>query len=1067
MRIRAGLLSCLFLGFPAISLAEPKPTPEAIEFFEKKIRPLFAEHCYSCHGEKKQEASLRLDRQKDLVKGGDMGPVIKPGDPAKSSLIAAIQYQGDVQMPPKKKMAPAEIELIVQWVKMGAPYPEDTASVANAGDPSKTHWAFQPLRMVNPPADKGDLTHPIDRFVQEKLDAAKLKMSPPADKRALLRRITYDLTGLLPTQSEIDAFLADKSPNAYEKVLDRLLASPHYGEHQARHWMDLARYSDTKGYVFEEDRNYPYAYTYRDWLIRSFNADMPYSEFVINQLAADRHSKDNPANLAAMGFLTVGRRFLNNQADIIDDRLDVTFRTFQGLTVTCARCHDHKFDPIPIKDYYSLYGVFASSVEPKDLPLIEAQKDTPELRAFQEELKKREDTERDTLEKTKAEYKTKLRQPASLSSYLLTAADPRSADKAQAGALAGERKLIVIVLERWRNYLLTGAGKSNPVFVPFHALAKIPEKEFAAKWSETLSKLKPSEAHPEIVASLQAKRPATFKDVCDLYGEKLASPGKDEKLAAILGAGGPLDIDERQYMRIFNVREQQGIRALRRKVEEWKAKSPVAPPRAMVMVDGNPVQPVVFLRGNPNNRGPQIPRQYLGIIAGPERKPFTDGSGRLEMAKAIADPKNPLTSRVMVNRVWVHLFGQGIVRTPSDFGVRSDLPTHPEMLDWLARSFDQSKGSIKQLHKLIMMSKTYQQSSARTPEITKLDPENRLLSHMNRKRMTFEGLRDNLLQASGKLDGTVGGKSVDLFKEPVTTRRAVYGFIDRQNLPGTFRSFDVALPDTHAPQRFVTTVPQQALFLMNSPFVLEQAKSLSVRIVGKNDAERIQSLYQLGLGRAATAEELAIAGEFLSDSNNVAQFESSPVWHYGSAKYNGASKRVEQFAPLPFNNGSAWQGSKTLPDAKLGWCSLNSNGGHPGRDLAVVRRWVAPVDGTISIQGSLNHPAKVGDGVRGLVVSSQGKVLGQWEAKGNVVETTVASTPVKKGETIDFVTECKQDENSDSFQWAPQVKLLSQFGDKSYDAAKEFNKAPGSGGLVPMEQLAQVILLSNEFAFID
>jgi hypothetical protein len=316
---------------------------------------------------------------------------------------------------------------------------------------------------------------------------------------------------------------------------------------------------------------------------------------------------------------------------------------------------------------------------------------------------------------------------------------------------------------------------------------------------------------------------------------------------------------------VLSVKEQEQVRALRRKADEWRAKSPVAPARAMVMNEGSPTQPVVFLRGNPNNRGPQVPRQFPEVIAGPARKPFSDGSGRLEMARIIADPKNPLTARVMVNRVWGHLFGQSLVRTPSDFGIRSDPPTHPELLDWLASRFIESGWSVKKLHRLIVLSATYRQSSIASQSLVKLDPENRLLGRMTRKRLTFEGLRDDLLQTAGRLDETVGGRSVDLFKEPFSTRRAVYGFIDRQNLPGTFRSFDLALPDTHAPQRFTTTVPQQALFLMNSPFVIEQAKALAARTKQMEPAKRVDELYRLTFARKPTEDESTAALAFIKE----------------------------------------------------------------------------------------------------------------------------------------------------------------------------------------------------------
>src|SRR5262249_48633782 len=357
MRLRA-LLTTFFATIPAFA-GGAKPSPEAIEFFEKKVRPVFAEHCYERHGEKKQWAGLRLDSRAGMEKATEDGPVVVRGEPDKSPLIKAVRHGGEVKMPPKKSLPPEAVEALAAWVKLGAPYPEETTGPK----PGTSHWAFQPVKARVPRTTNATVSHPVDQFLQAKLEAKGLGLSPAADKRTLIRRLSTDLTGLLPTPEEIEAFVSDPAPDAYERLVDRLLDSALYGEHQARHWMDLARYSDTKGYVFTEDRNYPFAYTYRDWLIRSFNADLPYHPFIVYQLAADRLVKDDKSNLAAMGFLTVGRRFLNNQPDIIDDRLDATFRTFQGLTVTCARCHDHKFDPIPTRDYYSLYGVFASSEE--------------------------------------------------------------------------------------------------------------------------------------------------------------------------------------------------------------------------------------------------------------------------------------------------------------------------------------------------------------------------------------------------------------------------------------------------------------------------------------------------------------------------------------------------------------------------------------------------------------------------------------------------------------------------------------------------------------------------------
>jgi hypothetical protein len=713
----------------------PSITVQQAEFFETRVRPVHAEKCYSCHSAEKQRGGLRLDSRPNLLKGTEDGPVIVPGQPDKSPLIRAIGQSGEIKMPPKGRLAQQAIDDLTTWVKMGAPWPENALAgrptIAAHGAAAQKHWAFQPVRQPQVPHVEHEtwVATPVDAFILAHLEARGLGPAAAADRRTLLRRATFDLIGLPPTAEEIEAFEADPSPDAFARVVDRLLASPRYGERWARHWLDVARYADTKGYVFTEERRFPYAYTYRDYVIRAFNQDLPYDQFILQQLAADGLALgDDTAPLAAMGFLTLGRRFLNNVHDIIDDRIDVVCRGLMGLTVACARCHDHKYDPIPQKDYYSLYGVFASSMEPKDLPLVGVPENTPAYLAYEKELKARE-------------------------------------------------------------------------------LA--------------VSKFK--EAHKTELASRNRK----FRDE---------------------------------------------LKNLQKKVDQLNATAPAAPPRAMVLQDtSNPVTPHVFLRGNPNNPGPAVPRQFLEILAGDNRQPFKQGSGRLELARAIATKDNPLTARVLVNRVWLHHFGAGLVRTPSDFGLRSDAPTHPELLDYLAWRFVDDGWSIKKLHRLIMLSRVYQQTSVPTLQAVQVDPENRLLAVMNRRRLEFEGLRDALLAVSGKLDGTPGGRAVDLFTTPFTGRRTVYGFIDRQNLPGVLRTFDFASPDSSTAQRYLTTVPQQALFLMNSPFVMEQARSLVARTEITSCAEpesRIQQLYRLVYGRAAEREEVGLALRFLEGAGS-------------------------------------------------------------------------------------------------------------------------------------------------------------------------------------------------------
>jgi mono/diheme cytochrome c family protein len=700
----------------------------ADEFFESKVRPVLAENCFKCHGPEKQKGGLRLDSRAGLLKGADGEPVVVPGDPDKSPLIRAVRHDGETKMPPKAKLPAPAIDALTAWVKMGAPWPETAAAkTSSVAEARARHWSFQPVRRPPLPAvRRPDWTKTaLDSFVLARLEEQGLQPAPAADRRTLIRRASLDLTGLPPAPDEVEAFVNDPAPDAWEKVIDRLLASPRYGERWGRHWLDVARYADTKGYVFEEERRYPFAYTYRDYVIRAFNEDLPYDRFVVEQVAADKLPPgDDKGPLAAMGFLTLGRRFLNSAPDIIDDRIDVVMRGLQGMTVGCARCHDHKFDPIPMRDYYSLYGVFASSLEPKDLPVLATPEPTPAYLAYEKEL-------------------TALKQAVT---------------------------------------------------------------DFEEKNKDELQ-----------------KRNRKFRDE---------------------------------------------LRKLQRKVDALKVTHPGAPPQAMVLVDApQPVQPVVFLRGNPNNRGPAVPRQFLEVLSGDARRPFSDGSGRLELARAIASRDNPLTARVMVNRVWLHHFGQGLVRTPGDFGLRGEPPTHPELLDYLAWYFMEEGWSVKKLHRLILLSATYQQGSEPSqPEARARDVDNRLLSHQNRQRLDFEALRDSLLWASGRLDLKAGGAPVEITTAPFAARRSVYGFIDRQNLPGLFRTFDLASPDSSTPQRHTTTVPQQALFLMNGPFVVEQARALA----GRPDVtarlapeERIAYLYRLLYGRPPGADEMALGKRFV------------------------------------------------------------------------------------------------------------------------------------------------------------------------------------------------------------
>jgi mono/diheme cytochrome c family protein len=874
----------------AASARADKPTPQAVEFFEKSVRPVLVEKCVSCHGPKSKRGGLRLDSRKAMLEGGDTGPAIVAGQPDKSLLIQAVRREGELKMPPKGKdpLTRAEIDALAAWVKMGAPWPEGESkpAVSSAEEARKNHWSFRP---VNRPAvpDVSANEWPrnvVDRFVLARLEAKKLAPSAEADRRTLIRRVTFDLTGLPPTPEEVDAFVNDKSPDVYERLIDRLLSSPAYGERWGRHWLDVARYADTKGYVFTEERRFPYAYTYRDYAVRSFNEDLPYDRFVLEQLAADLLPLgEDRRPMAAMGFLTLGRRFLNNVHDVIDDRIDVTSRGLMGLTVTCARCHDHKYDPIPTRDYYSLHGVFASSTEPRELPLLERLDDSKGPTPFQTELNARQAKVDAYLKETHAELLPKFR--ASVGEYLVAT---RRGDFTERNSRA--------MAQRWREYL-NNAGKSHhPVFAPYFAFVALPSDQFATKAAEVARKVaanddskKPINAvvakafagkAPESLADVTKRYGAIFKDVDDRWQqalkdaaakkqpapEKLPDADAEAVRQILYGPGSPANVPLAEIERHFNRAQRDKLTALRKQVDQWRATSPDAPPRAMILAEnGTPAAARVLVRGNPGNPGVAVPRQFLEVLS-PGRKPFTKGSGRLELAQAIASKDNPLTARVMVNRLWMLHFGKGIVTTPGDFGSRGEPPTHPELLDWLATEFVESGWSVKHLHRLMLLSATYRQLSEENDKGAAIDPENSLLWRMNRRRLEFEPLRDALLAAADRLDRRIGGKAVEIAASPYVPRRSIYGFIDRQNLPGVFRTFDLASPDSSTPQRHSTTVPQQALFLMNGPFAIEQAKAFAARpdvVAQKTDEAKVKRLYQIAYGRYPDADEMELALKFV------------------------------------------------------------------------------------------------------------------------------------------------------------------------------------------------------------
>ena len=1092
-----GLMAC-FCGRVA-KAAAPPPTKEGIDFFEKKIRPVLVQHCYECHSEEKKKikGKLRLDDYESMLKGGESKkPSVVPGDPDKSLLIFSMTYTDKdtdehdaLLMPPPKNGKPQKLpDSIIndfrEWIKMGAPYPQKSAQSQAAPAAVREHWAFVNPR--DPPVpqvrDVSWIVSPIDNFVLAKLEEKNLHPTRPADKRALIRRAYYDLIGLPPTIQEVEAFEADASSDAFAKVVDHLLSSPHYGERWGRYWLDIARYSDTKGYVFEEERRYPYAYTYRDWVIRAFNDDLPYDRFLIDQIAADKldlHG-DNAA-LAAEGFLTLGRRFLNNLPDIIDDRMDVVFRGTMALTVGCARCHDHKFDPIPTKDYYALYAIFANSPEAKDPPELGKPHETEAYHRFTEELNKRRAALDGFINKKLEEVTDSFKAPTQLAAYLLAAqfdAPPQDA------GYPSPQKLYPRIVGRWKSLLAKAAAAHDPVFSAWRAYAAVPRNEFAANAREVTEKLlshSEEPVNPFVAQAFADQAPTSMNEVADGYARLLNQYDSDdhreyeaeEQLRQVLRSpDAPIRLTAPELSHFLKLEDHHEWVRLRTAVDQLKVTDPGAPPRPMSLQDVQTVsEQRVFIRGNPANEGDIVKSHFLTLLAGPDPEPYSEGSGRLELARAIADKHNPLTARVMVNRVWLHHFGKGLVGTASDFGMRSEPPTHPELLDWLAIRFMEGGWSIKNLHRLIMLSATYQQGSDADPATTKLDPDNALLSHFNRRRLDWEATRDSLLIAGGRLDSTMFGRPVDFLS---STRRTIYGFIDRQNLPGVMRSFDFASPDTTSAQRFTTTVPQQALFLMNSPFAVEQAQHLVQRpeVASETDpSRRIAQLYRIAFDRTPTPDELTLGARFVATAESTNH--RTVVWQYGYGELDQTTHRTARFTPLPHFTGEAYQGGEKLPDPKLGWVTLNARGGHPGNDQkhAAIRRWVSPIDGIVSISGMISHKQTEGDGVRAHVVSSRLGELASWNVFHMNAGTNLDGVEVKRGDTIDFIVDCRDSVLDDSFEWAPVIKSAApqaagNDGPLEWSAATGFT-APEPQRLDVWVRYAQALLESNEFVFID
>jgi hypothetical protein len=948
-RLAGSFLTFLWLVL-GVGLGSAAAQDVAEDFFETKIRPILLAKCVECHGPDQQEGGLRLDTRAHLLQGGGSGPAILEANAAESLLLKAVSYQHEeLQMPPDGPLAADTVAALQHWVSAGAPWPESVAMgsplEARLLQDRERHWAFQPLQRSNP-ADWTTGPHPIDQRIAQKLREQGLEANPPAEDRTLVRRLYLTLIGLPPTPAELDAYLADTRPDRWSHLIDDLLARPQYGERWARHWLDVARYADTQGYAFAKDRSYPHAYTYRDYVVRAFNADLPYDQFVLQQLAADQLDLgDDLSPLAALGFITVGRRFIDHN-DTLDDRIDAVTRGLLGLTVSCARCHDHKYDAVSAADYYALYGVLASSPDVEVKPPIGPKHEVEALQAYEVKLREIQGRLDGFLDAQVAA--TKQHTIDRLPDYFLAAHQPPAGmdlENRDRVALQAD-DLRPAMVRRWRERLDRMARPRQAEslwFRPWRTLIALPDEEFATHLQAQLAiwqsladgTATPSEqdedagnalesehdrdtaqaaateanaggteaaesAPPvrrprlnrrpidaQLLQQLQAAQLQSKQDVARFFADVLRDVWKTFQEhgandAAVLKVDAPLrfaielfrgdspiNVAKSEIGLYVTDADYETLKTLKTALDEHKATAPADLPRAMTVVERQPpVDPYVFLRSNPNNRGPAVPRRYLTLLSRDNEPTYpADRSGRLELARQLVDRDNPLTARVIVNRVWMHHFGRPLVATPSDFGVRCDQPDQLELLDFLADYLQHHHWSLKALHRLILTSHTFQQKSQAGPEAVAADPTNRWYSRMNRRRLEWEALRDSLLLVTGQLDGSIGGPAVDLFRSQASSRRSLYGTIDRQDLPNLLRSFDFASPDTSVAMRPQTTVPQQSLYLMNGPLVADLAGKLLANPQWQAQADpeaQLHWLFQRILLRRATVAEVDRCLQFLA-----------------------------------------------------------------------------------------------------------------------------------------------------------------------------------------------------------
>lgn len=955
--------------------------------FETHVRPILKAHCFDCHGaeeDPKGKLDLRLVRL--IVKGGESGTAIEAGKPDASLFLRRIKAG---EMPPGQvKVSAREIEVLEKWIAAGAKTaraePAEIGKGLGITDEERSYWAFRPLKqpaVPQTPNSKSETRSAVDALVLAKLQERDLSFGPEADKVTLLKRAYFDLLGLPPSRDEVEEFVNDTEPDAYERVIDRLLASPHYGERWGRHWLDAAGYADSDGYS-NADVDRPWAYKYRDWVIRTLNDDKPIDEFIVEQLAGDEFLNGKFANLSptdidrltATGFLrmvpdgtgdgSVDQDLAKNA--VMAETLKMVSSSLLGLTVGCAQCHDHRYDPISQIDYYRMRAIFEPSLNWK---------------RWQGRLK-----------------------------TLYT-----DADRTASAAIEAE----VAKVDAEKNSKQT------------EYMAKALELELAKHPEELRGKLRDAYNTPGDKRSPEQQQLLKERPSVNI------SPG-------VLYQYLPKEADE---LKGFDTR--MGEMRSKKLVEEFLF--------CLAEEDGEPPPTHLFHRGDHRQPKEVIKAAMLEIatpsgqhVEFPVNDPTINSTGRrLAFAKHLVSGRDPLLPRALANRLWMHHFGRGLVGTPGDFGQLGERPTHPELLDWLAaevmsgRVGEWERGSntnasspplsFKRLHRLLMTSAVYRQSAARRPELDAVDPSNLLLGRMSVRRLEAEAMRDRVLAASGSLSNAMFGKPIAIAEDFVgqvivndMSRRSVYVQQKRSKPETLMRAFDAPVMECNCDKRPASTVATQSLMLMNSEFALKQAGSLAARV-------RLEAA-------AMTSKPLPF--EF---DPSVLPLRPGDLWQIGYGEFDDSTKRTKSFTKFAHWTGSQWQGGPIVPDPAIGYSFLNAAGGHTGNDQqhATIRRWTAPLAGTVSITGSLHHPSENGDGVRSRVVSSRSGLAAEWIAEHKTVDSNIAAIEVQLGDTLDFITDCRESVTSDSFAWSITIKLKAADGKEvAWSADKGFPGPP-------------------------